>query len=40
MNKTKFIKCAIAIALIVIFFFSDSFGIQIDVSNMLGGLLC
>lgn len=33
-------KCFIAVALVFIFYLSDSIGIELDISDLLGGLLC
>ena len=39
-KKPLFIKCFIVFVLVVLFYFSDSVGIELDISDLLGGLLC
>lgn len=40
MNKKTFYKCLVAVGLIVLFLFSDSIGVELNISDLLGGLLC
>ena len=37
-NKT-FYKCLVAVGLITLFLFSDSIGVKLDITNLLGGLV-
>ena len=39
MEKKTLYKCMVAVGLILLFLLSDSIGVKLDITNLLGGLV-